>query len=162
VSFSFRILLVMSVFWAPMTYASDKVPRQPDFSRYPNKDEFHGKPAAPNLKSAKGARRFRTVLRKGAREGPNFAGHYTVVSWGCGIVCQSHAIVDARSGRVTMVPFGTVYELEYRLHSRLLVADPSEECLPSGTIGPKTAEWYEWNGTVLRKVDSVRIVAPCQ
>ena len=137
-------------------------PRQPDFSRYRVDARFSGTPAPPDLKSGKDARRFRTVLREGARSGPNFAGHFTVVTWGCGTMCQSHAIVDAHSGRVTMISFPSAYGIEYRLESRLLVFDPSDECLPAGTIGPETSEWYEWAGGKLRKVDSVRIVSPCE
>lgn len=159
-----RIPLVMCAVWSMTAYgAPDGVPlRRPDFDRYPTRDIFHGRPAAPDLKSSKDARRFRTVLRDGASTGPNFAGHFTIITWGCGTQCQAHAIVDARSGRVTMIPFPTAYDLKYQVHSRLLVADPSEECLPSDRIGPETSVWYEWTGRELRQVDSVRIVAPCQ
>ena len=43
---------------------------------------------------------YRTVLGQGAAKGPNFAGHYTVVAWGCGSSCTSFAIVDSLTGRV--------------------------------------------------------------
>lgn len=59
------------------------------------------KPIAPaDVKRDPNARLFRTVLRQGAKEGPNFAGHYTVVLWGCGSGCVALAIVDADSGKV--------------------------------------------------------------
>jgi hypothetical protein len=57
-------------------------------------------PAPVDLKSDPRARRYRTVLTEGARTGPNFAGHYTVVLWGCGSSCTTLAIVDAQTGRV--------------------------------------------------------------
>ncbi len=44
------------------------------------------------------------MLREGAQQGPNFAGHYTLVRWGCGSGCIEMAIVDAKSGRVFHPP----------------------------------------------------------
>lgn len=32
--------------------------------------------------------------------GPNFAGHYRIVTWGCGSACLELAIVDLENGRV--------------------------------------------------------------
>jgi hypothetical protein len=40
------------------------------------------------------------MIREGGKEGPNFAGHYTIIQWGCGAACVSYAIIDARSGEV--------------------------------------------------------------
>lgn len=47
---------------------------------------------------------FRTRLRDAARRRPDFAGHYVLARWGCGAMCQSVAIIDVRSGRVTWTP----------------------------------------------------------
>jgi hypothetical protein len=44
------------------------------------------------------ARRYRTVLRLAAAEGPNFNGHYRVARWGCGTNCLDWAIIDLMSG----------------------------------------------------------------
>jgi hypothetical protein len=65
---------------------------------------FKGKPASPILKS-KEALLFRTRIREGAKSGPNFAGHYTLISWGCGTSCQQYALVDAVNGHVFDLPF---------------------------------------------------------
>lgn len=77
-----------------------------------------------------------------AGPGPNFAGHYAIVRWGCGSPCLMTAIVDLRSGRVLPPPFHhgpghsyfqvpsafpAVPSLAYRLDSRLLVAEICEE-----------------------------------
>lgn len=48
---------------------------------------------------------FRSVLRDGAKNGPDFAGHYTVVVWGCGADSFSLAVVDARNGKVYFPAF---------------------------------------------------------
>ena len=68
---------------------------------------FADYPAAPTKRRpahlqlvAPKARQYRTVLRKGAAEGPNFAGHYTIVHIGCGAGVTCFAIVDAWSGAV--------------------------------------------------------------
>ena len=94
-------------------------------------------------------RRYRTVIRQGVtkgygvegsdgrqRPGPNFAGHFFIITWGCGSPCLMAAIVDATIGRVYPPPFhysnpGHVYfqvrwefpetALDYRLDSRLII-----------------------------------------
>jgi len=85
---------------------------------------------------------FRTKLREGAKKGPNFAGHYTVITWGCGTDCRLVAIVDARTGRVYFAPFTVSIpaDADYRLDSRLLIANP-----------PERTGWYE-NGEQMREV----------
>ena len=50
---------------------------------------------------------YRTRLRAAATERPNFAGHYILASWGCGTECLMGAAIDARTGRVTFLPFAT-------------------------------------------------------
>ena len=71
----------------------------PAFDQFPITETFNGKPAAPVLKEAED-RAFRTRIREGAAGGPNFAGHYTIVEWGCGAGCVSIATVDAKTGTV--------------------------------------------------------------
>ncbi len=70
------------------------------FEQYPEHTSYRGPIAAPDVRSDPESRMFRTMIRKGAKRGPNFAGHYTVVFWGCGAGCTAVAIVDAQSGKV--------------------------------------------------------------
>jgi len=102
----------------------------PRFSDYPVRDRYAGK-TAPLVLSGE-ARMFRTRLKDAARGKPNFAGHFIVTTWGCGTECIGGAIIDAKTGRVFMLPFtlccwapGTVDEnfkpVEFRLNSNLLV-----------------------------------------
>jgi hypothetical protein len=102
------------------------------FGKYPVSSTFKGTPA-PAQPVSKTAHRFRTVISDGAKKGPNFAGHYTIVTWGCGTACAQFAIVDAISGRVFDTPFsGVSFEseqgeffqqsgIQYQLNSSLLV-----------------------------------------
>lgn len=113
--------------------AQSQTGKKPRFEQYPATAKFRGQPAPVNLNSHPQARMFRTNLRNGAPKGPNFAGHYTLVFWGCGTACQSFAIVDARNGRVYFPDFavyfgyGTDEAAQYQLDSRLFIADAEPE-----------------------------------
>jgi len=98
------------------------------FQKYPAQ-VFSGPVAAAKISSPR-ARMYRTVIRKGAKEGPNFAGHYTIVVWGCGLNCRQLAIVDARSGEVffpsNLMQVNFLFEdteefLQFRKNSGLLI-----------------------------------------
>jgi len=70
------------------------------FEEFAVRDVFKGTAAKPKIKS-RVDRLYRTQLRKAAPTGPNFAGHYTVASWGCGSDgCTSFSIMDAKTGEI--------------------------------------------------------------
>ncbi|HYP52895.1 MAG TPA: hypothetical protein VEQ42_05110 [Pyrinomonadaceae bacterium] len=104
--------------------------RAPRFEDYPVRRVYRGPVARVRLDSPR-ARMFRTRLREGASAGPNFAGRYTFVQWGCGTGCAQSGVVDAATGRVFFPPldFHDIYDMEdaesrrrvFRLDSRLLV-----------------------------------------
>jgi hypothetical protein len=107
--------------------------------------------AAPDLESHRDARRFRTVLRRAAKDGVTFAGHFTTATIGCGSSCASLVIFDRVSGRiffpdafqdVSMVDFADDGGFRFRRGSRLIVAcgDPGEKEKPA-------CRYYEWTGT---------------
>lgn len=73
--------------------------RTPTFRQYAAKVE-RIRNVKVNLRSHKNASMFRTNLRNAAKEGVNFAGHFILVTWGCGTNCSQSAIIDARNGRV--------------------------------------------------------------
>ena len=116
----------------------------PRFDDFPVVEEFHGKPARVDLSSHPKARTFRTRLRDGARKGPNFAGHYALVGWGCGNECGGSLIVDLRTGKV----YG--------------LADPSSEW-PSGPAVPVKREVLEFSRGVNFGLTSELIIVdpPC-
>ncbi len=140
------------------------MPEQPSLARFAVWPAARGRssPPAPPVLASPEARRFRSVLREGAAAGPNFAGHFTIVVWGCGASCTSAAIVDARTGRVTMpralraisavhvadVPGSAdgFNSLRFRRDSRLLVVlgAPGENEERDGVT------MFDWNGTALR------------
>src|SRR5919109_618999 len=75
----------------------------PRFEDYAVTDTAFGRrqPAPVQFASADYGQMYRTKLGEGAATGPNFAGHFTVVTWGCGTGCQIAAIVDARTGQLS-------------------------------------------------------------
>ncbi len=146
----------------------------PRFSDYPVAAHRPTRLAPPRLASAE-ARLFRTALRDAARQGPNFAGSYTVAVWGCGASCTSAAIVDARSGRVFFpdvmndiagthvsgrAPDGAepAYDsLRFRADSRLLavLGAPGENAARDGV------SFYVWTGATMTPLRFVARDALC-
>jgi hypothetical protein len=105
---------------------------------------------------------FRTRLREDSRGGPNFAGRYAVVVWGCGTGCAQMGVVDSKTGRVYFPPveYMDIPDLEdaetrarwFRLDSRLLVITKDYY---DGT-GGYTAYYYLFEGgrfRLLRKAE---------
>ena len=123
----------------------------PRFEDYPVSQLFKGKPAPVGLRTHPRANLFRTMLREGAKQGANFAGHYTVVMWGCGSDCMEVAIVDAKTGRVYFAPFIVTPSMkaDYRINSRLLVQNPperNERPIDAEMFDVYKPGWYVWKG----------------
>lgn len=158
-------LLALMGFWQSAAPAAGVRPHSehvPRFSEYPARGVYRGRPARVDLQSNPDARRYRTRLREGARTGPNFAGHYTVVTWGCGTECQTLAILDAKTGRVYFAPFQLRLGEKHRLNSALLIANPPGAWkdvygkeLKNVPDGPPRTTYYRWNGRRLVLVTSV-------
>lgn len=91
----------------------------PRFEDFPVHEIFTGTPKAPILATAE-QRMFRSRIRNGVAtlsdvwigsyknpikgKGPNFAGHYFAIRWGCGSQCVMMATVDAETGMVYEPP----------------------------------------------------------
>lgn len=137
--------------------AAKKEKPSPRFADYPVREVYRGR-VAPVVITGKRERMFRTRLREDSRGGPNFAGHYTVVFWGCGTGCAQVAVVDARTGRVYWPPLDyvdippeadpEVRNRTFRLDSRLLVLTRS---LYDGR-GSYTAYYYLFDNNRFRLI----------
>lgn len=96
--------------------------------------------------------------------GPNFAGHYYVIRWGCGSNCLMVAVVDGRTGKVygpplhaseselvaSMDPMSEV-QIEFRPDSSLMVLRngcrwPRSEC------GVYYFSWSDNKWSLLKRV----------
>ena len=114
----------------PAGFAQGRAPSDaPRFEDYRVREVYKGAVADVRLDSRR-ARMFRTRLREDSRGGPNFAGRYAVVVWGCGTGCAQMGVVDSKTGRVYFPPveYMDIPDMEdagarsqwFRLDSRLL------------------------------------------
>jgi hypothetical protein len=71
---------------------------RPDFKQFAVKWVYVGPPVTPKIPQS--WRGFRTMIRKGANAPTQFAGHYTVPSWGCGAGCSVFVIADSVTGTI--------------------------------------------------------------
>jgi hypothetical protein len=138
----------------------------PRFEDFPEPEQFKGKPAAVRL-ATREARKYRTVISEGAREGPNFAGSYTLVEWGCGAGCVQFAVADAKTGAVFMPPFyvgpralleGETGEpeepLQFRVDSKLLIVSGSRNEKGEGVY------YYKWDKNRLTLIATAAVKKP--
>ena len=117
--------------------------RPPRFEDHAVTRMWRGEPVTPDLSSHPDASRFGAALWQGARRGPNFAGHYTIVSRSCGRLCREFVIVDAVTGRVHPGLTDTP-PFEFRADSRLIAFETPEAGAAS--------VYYVWNDSRLEIV----------
>jgi hypothetical protein len=143
--------------------------RLPIFEDFPVTQVFQGKPAAPILRG--GDWDYRTRFREQTASGPDFAGHYKIVSWGCGSGCSVWSIVDERTGRiyhpfpfgVLNVPFmGTVsgrrYQgVRYQVDSSLLIVDgcPETKDVDDPRMDQCFTTYYTWQNQRLTLIKTI-------
>jgi hypothetical protein len=118
-------------------------PVVPTFDQYKVETTFRGRAVHIQLIDAK-SKRYATMLRRAARQAPNFAGHYVLTSIGCGASCTSSAVIDLNTGTVSWLPFTVCCSdvnvsepLDYRKNSSLLVIRGSRDENGRGT-------YYYW------------------
>ena len=148
------ILLIVSASTAAQRGGLNASNNDPwSFEHYPVVADFKGKPAEPLLLTH-GERNYRTQIREQARTGPNFAGHFTLVKWGCGSPCLAFIIIDAKTGTVYDPGFpvacanenGMDASADYKLTSRLLITTGFSEKAGCGT------GFFEWDGKRLHRI----------
>jgi hypothetical protein len=159
------MLLLVTLLSCPATAARPGQGKLPTFKDLPVSQRYKGRPAPVRLVTRQ-ARMYRTVLREGAKHGPNFAGRYTIVTWGCGTSCIEFAIIDARTGNVYFpsfyVAFGSGLKqerlqrseepLQFHTNSRLVIVTGSRNERGEGRY------FYRWDGNHLRLVASADVL----
>ncbi|GGF24764.1 hypothetical protein [Hymenobacter cavernae] len=99
------------------------------FEDFKVNDLYKGGLARPDFSTDKNAKYFITRIKEGCENTkPDFAGHYTIVEWGCGSACQEMAIVDRINGKIlfSKIPFDTAdghCGVDYRVDSRMLIVN---------------------------------------
>ncbi|MGA9997435.1 MAG: hypothetical protein WBP93_18595 [Pyrinomonadaceae bacterium] len=152
------LLFIITLFVSSPAQQQQSVPRFEDYAA----TVYKGKRAPVNVKSSGLARNFRTMLRDGAKEGVNFAGHYTLASWGCGTACMQVAIIDAKTGTVyfpeQIFTFSVWYwgdnddALQFKPNSRLLMMSGFPPNEANGEEPKSGLHYYEWTGERLKLV----------
>ena len=154
---------------APCPAPFNKLLSDEIFSRYPA--PYRGdavQPVAPKVKTGR-AHLYRTVIREEAKQGPNFASHFTIARIGCGAATVCPAIVDVKTGSVyfpsellsaeaLLMDTGDteVDTLNYRRSSRLLIVagTPNENRRKEGM------SYYLWRSgklMLIRFIPSVKL-----
>jgi hypothetical protein len=107
------------------------------------------------------ARRYRTVISEGGMQSVNFAGHFRLVTWGCGTDCRSFAIVDRTTGIartpdaiqcITGAMGNDQDRLDFRPDSSLLVVNGFINEEEEGSF------FYEWTGSELKLLRRLPLV----
>lgn len=99
------------------------------FDNFKVDEVYTGQLASPNFKTDPSAKRFVSLIKQSCKEeGVNFAGHYTIVEWGCGTFCAEMAIVDRVTGKIiySQIPFDTAdghSGADYKIDSRMLIVN---------------------------------------
>jgi hypothetical protein len=110
-SFVSCLIFTSLVLFTLPAYGQRKPPRPEDY--HVLKSEMYKSTPTSVVLNSKRARLYRTVLREGTKKGPNFAGHFTIVTWGAGLGVFSVAVVDARTGKVYFPPFREIGNTGY-------------------------------------------------
>jgi hypothetical protein len=61
---------------------------------------YDGKLVDPDFASNPDAKMFKTRITEGCKNGINFAGHSTLIYWGCGTSCQYGVVVNRKTGKI--------------------------------------------------------------
>ncbi len=81
---------------------------------------YEGKLTDPDFSTDPGAKRFITRIKNECAKGINFAGQYTLVTWGCGSPCQSGVVVDRKTGAI-FGGYGTALGSEFKKDSKMII-----------------------------------------
>jgi TPR repeat protein len=120
---------------------------EPRFEDFQVREIYKGRTHFPDFKGVEREfAHFRTRISNGLKEGPNFAGRYSIIEVRCGTGCRNVYIADNPTGKVFHFPRGGednyMLVLEFRVDSRLVIAQWSsyekDECV---------VEFFEWDGS---------------
>lgn len=132
----------------------------PSFSDYSVKVGFFEKAKNIDLNSHPKAALYKSRLGKGFLEDADFAGHYKIVTHGCGSSCQVNWIIDLRTGEV-VDNITSSFGISYKLDSSLIIrgCDLTEyEQEPDVSESMLDACYSMQGGITLYKIEGNKIV----
>jgi len=132
----------------------------PTFEDFPVSEIFEGTQAPINYSSHPSAMNFYTEITEGAKEKPNFAGHCTIIEWGCGTSCQTGVVFDAKTGNIYDIPVSELSK-EYRVDSTLLIVNPNLEEVSKNYPGlifeGISTRYYRWENNAFKPIKEVKL-----
>lgn len=95
------------------------------FEDYPVIEQYLGGVAQIDFTNHELLEEFSSVMQASLNDfGVNFAGKYSVITWGCGVDCQNSTVIDVSNGEIVEYGLITAYGLSYSPDSRLLIINP--------------------------------------
>ena len=122
-----------------------KSQNSPAFEDFKVTGIYSGEVASVDYQSNENALNFRGQIKYQIEEGVNFAGHYMLVSWGCGTNCVAGLVVDAITGKVYSMPLIASCGIDFRLNSSLFILDPG--CPQYSELFGVQTTYYKWENT---------------
>lgn len=124
-----------------------------DFNRH-RVSVFKGSLRRPDFSTNPEAKMFKTRIIEGCKDGINFAGHFTLIYWGCGTACQYGVVVDRKTGKI-YDGYTSSMGSDYRADSRMIIFN--------GKINTSKQEFLrldnysqiqvkKWNGKVFKNL----------
>ena len=95
------------------------------FDKYPVANIYTGQKGKLKSKYFKSLpKNIRQNIKNQFREAikPNFAGHFLIITWGCGSDCQENVIIDYKTGKAYET-INSSRGLEYKLGSSIIIAN---------------------------------------
>lgn len=130
----------------------------PKFEDFPATEFSNNKNIVVDINSDPIGRTYRSAIRYSVeRLGINFAGKYSVATWGCGTGCQDGVIVDADSGRIYRLPgIPMINGYEVKKDSRLFVQNPIT--VGSGWMNDWfKMRYWEWTGNSFKLLGTYQV-----
>lgn len=127
------------------------------FQDYQVATVYKGKTRLPDFSARdKAYRHYRTRIREGLKEGPSFAGEFSIIQIGCGTGCSFAFVASNRSGKVFEFPRGgkenMFMQFSKKLDSRLLILQWGSYRDDSCFI-----EYFEWTGNEARPLNKTAV-----
>lgn len=125
------LLILAAAFAQPASVSAQQSPDRATVSQI-----YSGQKRLPDFAGRdRKYRDFRTRIINGIKAGPNFAGHYSLIIFGCGASCRSVVLADVTSGRLYDFPLSgeefPALDLKFKPNSRDVIAhwEDSERCM---------------------------------
>ncbi len=92
----------------------------------------------------------RQLLAQRLKAGPNFAGHYAIADWSCGLNCQEHTIIDSLTGEIVVYGLLSSYGLQYQADSSLLIVNPPQDIAELSDSTDIASDYYQLDNGQLK------------